>query len=177
MSSDWQVMVYLKHDDKNKMADFSVRDPLCFKNFFTNGCEVFEKKDEERWLCFSQVFSSRMAPLDEVMLRCKLAHTEGWDYHVVYYETLDHFEDLLRTGITTESHNFNGICTDKIVVDHGNWKLKKRKTPTAGALIAHGKMEQLKGADYFERKQLASDEAYAFLNKNCPVPEDNKESF
>lgn len=139
MSSDWQVMVYLKHDDKNKMADFSVRDPLCFKNFFTNGCEVFEKKDEERWLCFSQVFSSRMAPLDEVMLRCKLAHTEGWDYHIVCYETLDHFEDLWRTGITTEDHCYNGIWTQHSVVDHGNFKLKRRKTPTEGALITDSK--------------------------------------
>ena len=141
MSNEWQVTVYLKHDDKTKMADFSVQDPLCFKKLFTEGCTMADPEHmmAPEWLCYSQVFSTRMAPLEEVMLRCKLAHTEGWDYHVVYYETLDHFEDLLRTGITTESHIFNGIYTDKIVVDHGNWKLKKRKTPTADALITESK--------------------------------------
>ena len=141
MSNDWQVVVGLKHEDKNKMADFSVQDPLCFKKLFTDGCKLSDKDHmlEEGWICFSQVFSQRIAPLEDVLIRCKLAHTEGWDYRIVYYDVLDHFEDLWRTGITTEDHCFNGLWTEKTVVDHGNFKLKRRKTPTAGALITDSK--------------------------------------
>ena len=140
MSNEYYLQLGMFHDDKSKMADCSVRDPFLLKELFTDGCEVANENNimPDGWLSYHRTFA-RTAPVNEVILRCKLAHTDGWDYQLVFYETLDHFEDLYRLGHANEDWCFNGIWTTRDIVDYGSYKLKKRKTPLPGALITESK--------------------------------------
>lgn len=145
MSNEYYLQLGIFHEDKAKMADCSVRDPFLLKELFTDGCEVANENNimPDGWLSYRRTFA-RMAPVNEVILRCKLAHTAGWDYQMVFYETLDHFEDLYRLGHTNEDWCFNGIWTTRDIVDHGSYKLKKRKHPLPGALITESKPQDKK---------------------------------
>ena len=138
MSNEYAVYVGLKHDDKTKIADYAVRDPLCFKTIFPEGPAQIDpgspKPVPEGWLCYDRIFA-RDAPIVEVELRCKIAHHEGFDFIIVAYETLDRFEGLIRLGYAEEDYCYNGIWTTKTVVDHGNFELRKRHTPLPGALL------------------------------------------
>ena len=136
MSNEYKLTVALKHDDKNKIAECMSADPLLFKEMFPDAGHV--SKDHatipDGWLVYERIFA-RLAPVNDAVLRCKLAHTEGWDYQICFYETLDYSESLWRLGYAESDHCYNGLWTTKTIVDFGNFKLKKRKKPLPGALI------------------------------------------
>ena len=142
MSNEYYLQLGMFHEDKSKMADCSVRDPFLLKELFTDGCEVANENNimPDGWLSYHRTFA-RTAPVNEVILRCKLAHTDGWDYQLCFYETLDHFEDLYRLGHASEDWCFNGIWTTRDIVDYLSYKLKKRKHPLPGALVTESKPE------------------------------------
>ena len=144
MSNEYQVYVGLKHDDKSKIADYSVRDPLFLKSLFPDGPDTGGSGPiAAGWLCYKHAFA-RCAPIVEIELRCKITHHEGFDFVIVTYETLDHFESMYRLGHAEEEYCYNGIWTTKDIVDHGSYKLKKRKHPLPGALITESKPQDKK---------------------------------
>ena len=146
MSNEYYLQLGIFHEDKAKMADCSVRDPFLLKELFTDGCEVANENNimPDGWLSYRRTFA-RTAPVNEVILRCKLAHTMAGIIRWCSMRPLITSRIFIGWGMPDEEYGaYNGIWTTKDIVDYGSYKLKKRKTPLPGALITESKPQDKK---------------------------------